>query len=170
MVVQMPGDGDCLFSALLHQLRGVQLEAPDHEQQVLELRREVVAYIRQQLQLDDLHRFDEWTLSIQNSIDQDMGHNLPAVLDGEYHDLDQRQEQFLTQLEDGRAWGGAETLRAVAEMQGVNIVLHYEHRGLATPAQIEFHPTTGPGSGRRTFHVVYRLGGPGWNHYDSLLF
>ena len=170
MVAVMPGDGDCLFSALLHQLWGVLPGAPGHQQRVRELRGQVVRHIRRQLELDDVERFNDWTVTIQNSILRDMPHILPAVVDGEEQDLDLLQEQFLTLLEDGSAWGGSETLRAVAEMLDVNITLDYEHRGVASPAPLEFHPTSGPGTGQRTLQVVYRLGGPGWHQFDSLLF
>ena len=162
---KIPSDGHCLFSALLHQLHlhglgGSLPGAPNHAHQVAELRRRVVQYIQDRLGAQRL----EWEECL-DVIVEDMPDMYPSLNEaGEPVPLEQRVESFLADLA-GSAWGGDETLRAFAELEGVSIVVHNE--GTDFPCQM-IQPEDS--AIRCGLAVVYRTGLPGTrNHYDSCL-
>lgn len=170
-VRRIPDDGHCLFSALINQLHGTYPGDPAHRAQVMDLRRRVVQHIRQ-LQLSDPERYESHMIDLRVTVEYDMAYHLPAVQDGQAVDIDTRVQQFLTELERGEkiwAWGGGETLQAVAELENVQVTVLYEFTGGpngAVEPQV-FRPTNS--EGRRQLIVVLRGNAEVRNHYDSYL-
>lgn len=173
MVYEIPGDGDCLFSSLLHQLENHLPAAPNHATKVIDLRRRVVAYIRYRLQ--DAVLQDEWVQQMVGSMDDDPCNRYSAVdASGNPVELDVRVRAYLNDLETGEVWGSGETLRAVAEIYNVSVNLYYEYRNVGGRPPLHIHPVGGPEAATRQIAVVFRLP-PGqpqgvWNHYESFLF
>ncbi|KAK3922162.1 ATP-dependent DNA helicase RRM3 [Frankliniella fusca] len=166
-VVVMPGDGHCLFAALVHQLYGTLPNSPDFDEKVRVLRQRVANHIRQQLQSTDR---EHWTFVLKNIL-QDNNDRYPEfeVIEGQLHKvrLESRIERYLEALSSTGEWGAGETLRAVSEMENVNITVHNEAGGEA----LVFGQT-----GHRELAVVFRLRPVEesddhvlWNHYDSFL-
>lgn len=105
---RIPGDGDCLFSAIAHQLYNVKLGSTDHEQKKQELRSEVVSYIK-----DDEH-FPNFVHDLKDRIE-----NTPQTSDSTA-----ACKAFLEdRLSLSRCWSGMESIKAISEMQKVNIIV-----------------------------------------------
>ncbi|KAE8752106.1 hypothetical protein FOCC_FOCC001268 [Frankliniella occidentalis] len=166
-VARMPNDGHCMFASLVHQLNGTAPSSPEFNNQVFQLRRDVVNHIRSRLNSDE--RAD-WLLFLENTL-QEVSQRFPEYeeVDGQLqvHTLEARIDRFLSALADTAEWGAGETLRAVAEMRNVLIRVHYE----AGAAPVVFGA-----AGGREIAVVYRLrglqeeeGAGMWNHYDSCI-
>lgn len=102
---QIPADGDCLFSGVVHQLFNTSIASADHKQKTQDLRKEVVKYIKEHLN-DFIH-------SLKNRI--------PS---GSSIDIAQSGETFLNdQLSMPGFWGGMESIKAISKIHKVNIIV-----------------------------------------------
>lgn len=152
-VTKIIGDGNCLFSAIAHQLYYLNVNSLEHENAHKKLRYDVVAHIRS--------NFSSFEHQIKDRIFElkDM------------HEIDDinKECQFFLQfcLARDRYWGGAETIKAVCEICKVNIVVYNESG-----------PCTLYANGNelydRTIIIAYRLATSSQkfltvrNHYDSV--
>lgn len=162
---RITGDGHCLFASLLHQLNGSLQDGDAHAAQVAALRQRVVQHIRAQLVGPEA---ENWTETLRTTVNG-LVHRYPQYEGDQEVDDGVRIHNFLEALLD-REWGGSETMRAVAEMEHVNVTMHTE---------AGFHPlvfSPPGGNATRDLAVVYRLApageeddGPLWNHYDSVM-
>lgn len=102
---QIPADGDCLFSSVVHQLFNTSIASADHKQKTQDLRKEVVNYINEHLN-DFIH-------SLKNRI--------PS---GSSIDILQSGKAFLNdQLSIPGFWGGMESIKAISKIHKVNIIV-----------------------------------------------
>ena len=160
---RITGDGHCLFSALLHQLHGSLQEGRAHSAQVAALRRRVVQYVRTQLAGPDA---ESWIEMLRDNVNAQANAYPPDQDDA---DDAVRIFNYLEALLLNE-WGASETLRAVAEMERVNVTMHIE----AGFRALVFSPPDG--NATRDLAVVWRLAPAGeeedaplWNHYDSVV-
>lgn len=113
VILKIPGDGNCLFTALAHQIWS---QIPGTEQNELHtrtLRRLVVSYYREKI-----HTFGERLLPQAQAIFPELvGMLSPAEL----------VEHYLNQLSKPQFWGGEETIRAVATVFGYKVKVYTEH-------------------------------------------
>lgn len=108
---RIAGDGDCLFSAIAHQLYNVKIASAEHKQKTMDLRNEVVDYIK-----NDAH-FPAFIHDLKNRISCD-----------DVSDIREACKEFLdNRLSMPRCWGGMESIKAISEMQKVNIVVVNEN-------------------------------------------
>lgn len=150
-IVRMQMDGGCLFRALEHQLSCEHPESVSYEENVILLRKDVVAHIKANR--------NEYMLQIRNSVyDIDDIENEDAACD-----------KLLDQLSNPSFWGGSETMKAVSKMKKVNILIVNENGGV-------FYFSFDPEFDNRII-VAYRLPAKvgrksknkaARNHYDSL--
>lgn len=114
-----PGDGDCLFTSLSHQLNGYKIGSDELTEMASELRKNVVHYILENI-TDFSHElkgriFESGAVKIHNLLEdcRDFVENSLA------------QEGF---------WGGVETIKAVSSMNGVNIIVINDDGSCNMPA------------------------------------
>lgn len=148
LVRRIPGDGHCLFAALVNQFYGFPLESTEHSQAVRQLRSDVADYLR-----EDLERFTPGIIyAIQEESRKDI-----VVHEGLIR-------EFLEKLEKGNMWGGEETIVAVSELWRCKIEVYeeegpvssYNDSGVAHKLlRIAFRKNLGSRSSR--------------NHYDSVV-
>lgn len=104
----IPGDGNCLFSGIVHQLFNTSLVSVDHKQKTQILRKEVVSYIKEHL--------DEFIYNLKNRISSKNA-----------TDIAQACNAFLDdQLSMPGFWGGMESIKAISEIHKVNIIVMNE--------------------------------------------
>lgn len=114
-VKRMPSDGHCLFSALICQFYKTECDDPAHPQRVTELRKQVVAYIK-----SNMENFRE---SLMDTV---------GVRDYLGHDADTRVQEFLRRLEESNEWGGEESVAAAANIFKRRIDVYCEDGGIIT--------------------------------------
>ncbi|XP_019559698.2 OTU domain-containing protein 3-like [Aedes albopictus] len=144
-VVQVPGDGNCLFYAVVQQLSGRKIFDSEFYEEAMNLRRATAAYLR-----DHKAEMKEVILSEIIDITNEPTDNM------ENWQVDAKIDQHLINLQKSGTWAGAEALLAMKEMLGVNIRVYNPHY---QPLEL----TYGNGEGR-TIEVYYN----GVNHYDSV--
>lgn len=152
MIQRIPGDENCLFGAICHQIYDIQVKTEQYKAAVLNLRNEVVNYLRQNCEIT----------RIKNCIISRIADEFPQYNLSNYQDKVTRFTRFLS---INNNWGGEETIIACVEMMNISLNIHYE---LGAPRL--FNPTIGTSS--RTINIVYRLAGTDrhiYNHYDSVL-
>lgn len=155
-VIKVKGDGNCLFAALVLQLYYLKNETEEHSLKTAELRRKVVVHIRD--------NFDKYKQVIEGRILEEAEENGEQVTD-----LENQCYSFIEEdLPKAGRWGGMETIMAVSEMFGVNILTFNEKGPFCFPnGYFEL-------SYRRTLFLAYRLGSRitgrllNYNHYDSI--
>lgn len=149
-VVKIEGDGNCLYSAIQHQLRYVNVGDKEHKVLSSGLRKQVVNHIEK-----NFERFKQiLKLKLNVSDDDDIK---------EFISKDLSQEGY---------WGGEETLVAVSEMFNTNILIINENG----PCYFScgFNPDR-----KSTIFLAYRMAKskgkflyknkqPVYNHYDSI--
>lgn len=158
-VVSAPGDGNCLFTSLAHQLTDYKMNSDELKIARDELRAEVVKYIQENR---DLFEFEIKGRVYENLEQQKLNCN----------DVNFEKECtfFLYQLlPRNKYWGGSETLKAVALLREVNIILFNENGPyyIINPYEKKF---------KKTICVAFRLannihtieGTILRNHYDSV--
>lgn len=107
-VCEIKGDGNCLFSSLVHQLFGFKVSSSHHKKLVLEMRKDVTEYINQNL--------SEFYHEIKGRLYESKNKNVA--------DVDAECRKFLDkQLSKDKFWGGTETIKAISRMHNVNIVI-----------------------------------------------
>lgn len=158
-VIQSPGDGNCLFTSLAHQLTGFKMNSRELKYDSNKLRADVVEHIKKNYSSFE----NEIKGRVYDNIDDQKRFNM---LSGPI-DLEKECTFFLnTLLPTKKYWGGSETLKAVSQMYSVNIIVFRENG----PYQIvnQFNETF-----NQTLNVAYRFGVDTFgnverNHYDSV--
>lgn len=156
-LVKINGDGNCLFGSLVSQLNAGNTNMSEFDLQVKDLRRNVVDYIR-----ENKNRF-RYVIKgrILDDVD-DGGNDLPND-----DDIDKAIDKFIEEkLTQNGYWGGMETIVAVTEMFGVNILVFNEN-------EAAYFPNGFKDEYQRTIFLAYRLSQNSkseavYNHYDSI--
>lgn len=104
---QIPGDGNCLFGAIIHQLHGITPESPNYSTTIDHLQREVAEHIENHAQ--------QYMGQILDSVRTSFGtnniiHRLPPPA---------QVQQYKQNLRRRGLWGGAEVTAAVTEIHHV---------------------------------------------------
>ncbi|XP_062542417.1 uncharacterized protein LOC134210380 [Armigeres subalbatus] len=150
----MPSDGHCLFSALVCQFYHSDPGEAEHSNKVMELRRQVVEYIK-----NNMEDFRETLNDTASTLDH---------LNG--YDVESKIEDFLTRLSESNEWGGAETISAAANIMRRRIDIYNENGEIITFNRSD--------TCRGVLRIAYRLGidkrgrkGRALNrvHYDSVI-
>lgn len=153
-------DGNCLFSALAHQMIKCQVNSEEHKQSAGQIRAEVVNYIRNDLSLFE-HEL-KGAIYHEKSI---KGEN------GKIGDFETESLDFLANfLSKNSYWGGSESIKAVSLQYKVNILLFNENDAIYFANSFQSEYTA-------TLLLAYRLdphfdafgsSGSRRNHYDSV--
>lgn len=155
-VVCIPGDGNCLFSALAHQLWMHKIKSKGHKQSTKELRAEVVEHI-----LNPEH-FAMYEHRLRDRV-----YNLSEKSGEKINDLEKECKFFVRHiLSKPRTWGGAETLLAVSVLYSTNVFVFNEN-GSCTKIKKAGQ------NNNRSIAVAFRIGlneqgEEIHNHYDSV--
>lgn len=143
----IPGDGNCLFGALVHQIFGITPDQPLFSTYSLQLREAVVREIRGRLWL-----YFDHVSSFAEELYQD---DTPAAL---------KVERYLEALQFDGFWGGAESLAAVCNFLQVSITVYQDN------GKIEFTPTVSELHSWPVCNIYYRgILGQARTHYDSVV-
>lgn len=118
-VLPIPGDGNCLFAAIIHQRFHLKIDSADFKHRVDECRKDIVAHITK-----NLDRYER------------------VILDRVHVQLSRRYPNKKVKIEDSRGsvtsflntylskdgrWGGSESIRAAAELFKINIIIFNEN-------------------------------------------
>lgn len=152
-VVETSRDGNCLFSALAHQLWPNQITTSVHKQNTKKLRKNVVEHI---LKEDKFHLYEN---ILRDRIERDQKFESATSVTTECklfvrHGLSRQGN-----------WGGLETIKAVSNEYCVNVVVVNE----CGPCNM----ITGSNDYKHSLVIAYRLGTntdgcTAYNHYDSV--
>ena len=112
-VQDIPGNGDCLFGSIVHQLYGLHpIDNLDlFESSTLRLRKQVVAYLR-----EHIHEFYHFLLPFAGD-----------------HDPEGTVMGFLDHLSKSGVWGGEETLYVICRKFNVNVEVWNSRSGRVLP-------------------------------------
>lgn len=150
-VLCMPGDGDCLFASLGHQIWGSPPNTEDIKFRIRTLRAIAVDFFKEHLTqwTDRLHA--QAVVAFTECGWSSMCANTPA---------NQLVQHYLQCLKQPGFWGGEEALLAVASVFDFRIEIFREHSSA--------HVMNA--RGRKTLKIVHRLSSRGnYTHYDSVL-
>lgn len=114
-------DGNCMYGSLAHQILGHSLNSVEHELATNQLRIDVVNYIRQ--------NFEQFRFQICSHISdlEEVGLDKSLGLH-EIGDIDDKCKYLLNNhLVKSGFWGSGESLKAVAYLHSVNIIVFYEN-------------------------------------------
>lgn len=149
-ICQIDGDGDCAFSVMAHQLYHSKIRSDQHVRQTEILRRDAVEYIRAHL--------SEFQHDIKGRILETIPETLSTA------NFDDQCDKFLKNLAKQGFYGGKESIRAIAIMEKVNIVVFNENGPcyLVNRLNVEYD---------RTIFMAFRGKGRNENrcHYDSVV-
>lgn len=150
----MKKDGNCLFSAISHQISGVKNGSDEHIHNTKKLRNDCFEFIRS--------NFDEFRRNISDRISE----KIPKKKNPTYEDCTIFLDECVSK--DGK-WCGSETLKALTIMLKSNIVVFNEKGSVyfAHKFQPEFD---------QTFMIAFRIANPlipnltntNRNHYDMI--
>lgn len=144
-VIEVPGDGNCLFYAIIQQLSGRKTFDALFYKEAMNLRQATVEYLKVHMaEMRDVI-ISEIIMAANESVDQ--------LTDLQ---LEEKINQHLQNLARDGTWAGAEALMAIKEILGVNIRVYNPHY---QPLEL-IH---GNGMGK-TIQIYYN----GINHYDSV--
>lgn len=106
----IPKDGNCLYTAIVHQLYGNDNDLPEIMNLSKKLRAQIVAYISENFSTFKLaleqHVFDEFR------VDSD--------------DTEEKCKEIISKLSRDGCWGGHESLVAATMLFNINILIVYE--------------------------------------------
>lgn len=145
-------DGDCLFGALAHQIYRNNLNSVEHQEATRKLRQDVVDYINT--------NYEEFQQYLQGHVYDlhEAGHSELYGLH-EIDDMDLKCKHLLNELLINPGfWASGESLRAIACLHDVNIIVFYENGPIYAVNK------TGELS-KQTVVIAYRKTR---NHYDSV--
>lgn len=159
-VVKILKDGNCLFSAVAHQLFRQEVNSDAHQKSAIKLRMDVVKFIK--------NNYERFKYELQGHI-----YELKDRKDGgKYYgihemDIDSACVHFINNwLNLPECWGGPESIKAIVHLFDVNIIIFYEHEScyLIDNAEKE---------NDRVIVIAYRLADSSKNdnfrnHYDSV--
>lgn len=111
-VVDVDKDGNCVFSACVHQIHGIKLGSKEHYDKVVALRAEVVDHI--------LKNFERFTRIIKFRIEEEQ----ESKTGKRPLDVDESQcKRFIEEdLSQAGIWAGAESFMAISELYKVNMI------------------------------------------------
>lgn len=149
-VVQTSPDGNCLYSALAHQLWPNQITSPEHLQNIKKLRSIVVEHI---LKPENFHLYETMLHDRLSQKKTESAASLTAEC-----------KLFVRHaLSRQGIWGGLETIKAVSNEYHVNVVVFNERKSC--------NMITGSDEYKHTLVIAYRgqnnTNGD-YNHYDSV--
>lgn len=149
-VVKTYADGNCLFSAIAHQLTPNPIKNKKHIANTAKLRSDVVKHILEP------ENFSNYQVAVQYEMQQH--DNFDDVIDS----TAKCKLWVQNVLSRSGRWGGLETIQAVSNMYRVNVVIFNENGAcnMVKASNDEFD---------RTILLAYRLGANDvHNHYDSV--
>lgn len=150
LVRVIPGDGHCLFAALVNQYHRYDIREQCHADEIINLRRTVVNHIR--------NNDDRYQPCLRQLITE------AGLSRGK--DTERAIQEFLHRLEHEREWGGEESIAATSEVFNCRIDVYHEEGPI-----IKYNE---PGVVNRTLRIAYRIAGSRSrnvmrNHYDSVV-
>lgn len=157
-IVQIPPDGSCLFGALAHQISGTKTKSGDHSCLTAKMRADVVAHIKKNV----------------DSFEHELKGAILNVNEGKnVRNMKKKCKDFLyNELSDESTWAGAESIKAVCEINNVNILIMNEN------GASYFSPCSFDKNLSQTVVLAYRLqlktlginvSNVNRNHYDSVV-
>lgn len=154
-VAIIAGNGNCLYSALAHQLENKRINSKGHQRTSDKLREDVVEYI--------LENYSKFSHQLRDRV-----YDLKKTEQIDNIDTECKLFVRLVLSKDG-TWGGAETIHAVSELKQVNIVLFNENGPCYMLSNINMKYS-------RTICIAYRQAHNAKgelikdvrNHYDSV--
>lgn len=152
IVEVIPGNGDCLFAAILHQCYRMDVTSDLFMEMVKNFRFDVVMFLRQNC----------YMLRLQNCIISRIATDFPPIADESYEEKVLRLTEFLLIR---HKWGGEEVIMATTEMMNVAINILYE-----SGIPYLFNPSSGRPT--KTLTIVFRLANGStsfYDHYDSFI-
>lgn len=117
---RMTPNGDCLYLAISHQLYNVKNNSKEHKLKALELRKNVVAHIKQE------QNFKNYVHSLKNRIKCDKTTKSDELRNGCMDFLDNK-------LSKSGNWGGMESFQAISEIENVNIIVFNDDEAFNLP-------------------------------------
>lgn len=154
-VINIPADGDCVFSAVTHQLYGKKIGSLEHDEKTQELRLRIVDHIRNNISV--------YTHVLKGRVYEKYGKI-------GIHELSDRFNQYLEDLSLKGHWSGNESLMAISDMLQKNIVIFNEKIDANMVASFDTNK-------RETIMLAFRLKNQSLvdlsnvnrNHYDSVV-
>lgn len=152
-IIKIKPDGNCLYASLVHQLHNFKVKSDDHVAATINLRKSVIAYINDHFD-DFIYEIKGRILEDRESTDEENA-KCKTVTDKEC-------ETYIDEvLSQNGAWGGSETIKAVSQIEKVNVLIFMERDTMFFP--VEFDPNR-----ERLISIAYRRAGNKFNHYDSV--
>lgn len=160
-VVQIIGNGDCLFSSAAHQLFGKDVNSSEHKTSTNDLRNGVVKYIQE--------HYDDFIFDIKGHVLelQEIAANDPSCDTNGLNsigNIDDACKYFVDKcLIQPGFWAGAESLKAIHFLHKVDIIVFNEN------GHITFYNNNDE-QVNRVIVLAYRLSAnqTTYNHYDSV--
>lgn len=146
------GDGDCLYSAIAHQLFGYIIGSDKYKAAIISLRNDVVSTIRS--------NYSDFEISLKGSVYEKF-----EAMNENVDDIDQECALHLDEMLKDGFWGGGETVKAASQIHRVNILIMSE--GEDCRFTVGFNKSFG-----RTLIIAFRLAGKKSSlrdHYDSVV-
>lgn len=165
-VIKISADGNCLYGSLAHQLFGHKVNSADHTNATVALRESAVKFIENHFNDFQTDLFDrvfherEIAEKANTKKRQTKNRNRKLNTDVTVNDC----KKILINLKNGGIFGGAESIRALSNVHGVNILFFNESGQHCYP--LNFNPNL-----NRTVFLAYRLdkfSKYDRNHYDSV--
>lgn len=110
-------DGDCLFGSMSHQLLGGQIDSSDHQKSTSDLRQKTVSHIR--------NNIDEFMPYMKDRVYTHLERSGTNPREVPNMDIQAESLKFLETklISKSTAWGGTESLKAITEIELVNILI-----------------------------------------------
>lgn len=153
-IATIPGDGDCLFGSIVHQIFRYPVNSKLHKNAAKQLRTDVVHHILA----------EENFVSFQKLL---MDRILETKSKNQIVDSTAECKKFVTDfLSQKGAWGGAESIKAISDLYRTNIITFYEDESVYFVGGKE-------GAYNQTIAIAFRIGfvdngKPIRNHFDSV--
>lgn len=150
-LVKIPGDGNCLFASLCHQVFAYGVNSNAHREAVANLGQDVVTFL--------------WTnkdlTKVRHAVMTRISDEWPSLRRASY---EAKLNTVLGYLQVSGHWGGEETLVAVMELFQVSITVYYQDSMVST-----FVPISGtPIKDLKVFYSLKFGSRTEYNHYDSV--
>ena len=158
-VVNVPGDGNCQFHAIIHQLN---LKKKNNEKlNNFSLREKTAQWLK---------KHPDWYLLDDGGGDGTLFTVKQTVLNDKFMlknnrintnaNPDEQWEEYIKKIEENKCWGDGYTITAVSILLNINIILYSDH----IPKKLVF---TSPDSNKNT--PTIHIGYVNYNHYVSLV-
>lgn len=155
VVAKTPGDGNCLFSTLAHQLFQNKIRSKSHKVVASNLRADVVNHILDDTKYPDFeYRLKERVYEKKNAKD--------------VVDITLECKSFVNnELSQDKTWGGSETIKAVSDIYKVNIV-EFKEDGPCILNKFNENYNRSIAIAHRLSARTTKSGKQNRNHYDSV--